>query len=101
VINPLLLQSEDTAPGTVLDHEFINTVTTGFAEFADHLQQISWPDVLAATGLSREEIEQVVQRVLESKKIIVCWAMGATQQKYGVPTIRETVNFLMLRGNLG
>jgi anaerobic selenocysteine-containing dehydrogenase len=101
VINALLLQSEDTAPGTVLDHEFINTVTTGFAEFADHLQQISWPDVLAATGLSREEIEQVVQRVLESKKIIVCWAMGVTQQKYGVPTIRETVNFLMLRGNLG
>jgi len=23
---------------------------------------------------------------LATKKIIVCWAMGVTQQKYGVPT---------------
>lgn len=27
--------------------------------------------------------------------------MGLTQQKHGVPTIREVVNFLMLRGNVG
>ena len=36
-----------------------------------------------------------------SRKIIVCWAMGVTQQKHGVATVREIVNFLMLRGNLG
>ena len=39
--------------------------------------------------------------MLASKKIIVCWAMGVTQQKHGVATVREIVNFLMLRGNLG
>ena len=100
-INALLLQAEDAAPGTVLDHEFIDAFTTGFAEFADHTRQIAWPDVLEATGLSREEIEQVVERVLASRKIVVCWAMGVTQQKHGVPTVREIVNFLMLRGSLG
>jgi molybdopterin-dependent oxidoreductase alpha subunit len=47
------------------------------------------------------EIDEVVERVLASKKIIVCWAMGVTQQKHGVATVREIVNFLMLRGNLG
>ena len=100
-INALLLKAEDAAPGSVLDLEFIDTHTTGFAEFAAHVRQISWADVLEATGLSREEIEQVVERVLSSRKIIVCWAMGVTQQKYGVATVREIVNFLMLRGNLG
>ena len=100
-INALVLQAEQAAPGTVLDHEFIDTNTTGFAEFAEHAEQLSWPDVLEATGLSRDDIEQVVKRVLATKKIIVCWAMGVTQQKYGVPTIREIVNFLMLRGALG
>ena len=100
-INSLVLQAEVAAPGTVLDHDFINAYTTGFAEFADHAKRLSWPDVLEATGLSREDIEQVVTRVLATKKIIVCWAMGVTQQKYGVPTIREIVNFLMLRGALG
>jgi molybdopterin-dependent oxidoreductase alpha subunit len=100
-INALLLQAEAAAPETVLDHGFINEHTTGFAEFAEHVTQISWPDVLEATGLSRADIEQTVERVLASKRVIACWAMGLTQQKYGVPTIREIVNFLLLRGNLG
>jgi molybdopterin-dependent oxidoreductase alpha subunit len=85
----------------VLDFEFIDTHTVGFAEFADHVRQVSWSDVLDATGLSRHEIEQVAERVRASKKVVVCWAMGVTQQKHGVATVREIVNFLMLRGNLG
>ena len=100
-VNALVLQAEQAAPGTVLDHEFINAYTAGFAECAEHAKRLSWPDVLRATGLSREDIEEVVKRVLSTRKIIVCWAMGVTQQKYGVPTIREIVNFLMLRGALG
>jgi molybdopterin-dependent oxidoreductase alpha subunit len=100
-INALLLAAEDADPGNVLDHDFIDRDTTGFAEFAEHARRIDWTDVLAATGLSRQEIDEVVDRVLASKKIIVCWAMGVTQQKHGVATVREIVNFLMLRGNLG
>ncbi|MBS1695964.1 MAG: FdhF/YdeP family oxidoreductase [Actinobacteria bacterium] len=99
--NALLLKAEAAAPGTVLDHDFINAHTSGFAEFTEHARQIAWRDVLEATGLSSEEIERAMERVLVSKKIVVCWAMGVTQQKYGVPTVREIVNFLMLRGNLG
>jgi molybdopterin-dependent oxidoreductase alpha subunit len=100
-INALLLKAEDAAPGTVLDFEFIDTHTSGFADFADHARQIAWSDVLEATGLSREEIQSVVDRVLKSTKVVACWAMGVTQQKHGVATVREMVNFLMLRGNLG
>ncbi|MGW0457348.1 FdhF/YdeP family oxidoreductase [Streptomyces tendae] len=100
-LNLLLLQAEDQAPGTVLDHTFIDTHTTGFDAFAQHTRTVAWPEVLDATGLTRAEIENVHQRVLNSKKIIVCWAMGLTQHKHGVPTIREVVNFLLLRGNIG
>ena len=39
--------------------------------------------------------------VLASERTIVCWAMGLTQHKHSVPTIREVVNFLLLRGNIG
>ncbi|MDQ1006157.1 molybdopterin-dependent oxidoreductase alpha subunit [Streptomyces sp. V4I23] len=100
-LNRLLLEAEDAAPGTVLDHVFIDGCTTGFEAFAAQTGKTSWDDVLAATGLSREEIERVHAQVLKSEKIIVCWAMGLTQHKHGVPTIREVVNFLMLRGNIG
>ncbi|MFI9821507.1 FdhF/YdeP family oxidoreductase [Streptomyces sp. NPDC052013] len=100
-LNRLLLEAEDEAPGTVLDHAFIESCTTGFEEFARHAAKTDWDDVLTATGLTRDEIEQVHARVLRSEKIIVCWAMGLTQHKHGVPTIREVVNFLLLRGNVG
>ncbi|MER7083128.1 oxidoreductase alpha (molybdopterin) subunit [Saccharopolyspora kobensis] len=100
-LNLLLLEAEDAAPGTVLDHDYIRENTSGFAEFAEQARELSWEQVRAATGLTREEIEQVRDRVLASKSVIVCWAMGLTQQKHGVPTIREVVNFLLLRGNFG
>ncbi|WP_370290998.1 FdhF/YdeP family oxidoreductase [Nocardioides sp.] len=101
MLNRLLLEAEDAAPGTVLDRQFLDEHTIGLAELQAHLREVEWDDVLAATGLTREEIEQTLAMVLESKKIIVCWAMGLTQHKHGVPTIREIVNFLLLRGNIG
>ncbi|AOR30105.1 hypothetical protein BFF78_02585 [Streptomyces fodineus] len=100
-LNRLLLEAEEERPGTVLDHAFIGAHTTGFADFADRARKIPWEDILAATGLTREEIQEVHDRVLASRTIIVCWAMGLTQHKHGVPTIREVVNFLLLRGNIG
>ncbi|WP_280301927.1 FdhF/YdeP family oxidoreductase [Nocardia neocaledoniensis] len=101
MLNRLLLDAEDAAPGTVLDHEFLRTQTNGFDAFAAHARAITWDEALAATGLTRAEIEQAHRRVLGANKIIVCWAMGLTQHKHGVPTIREIVDFLLLRGNLG
>ncbi|MEU2437400.1 FdhF/YdeP family oxidoreductase [Streptomyces rubradiris] len=100
-LNRLLLEAEDARPGTVLDHDFINARTSGFEDFARHARTVDWDDVHAATGLTRQEIEKVRDEVLRSERVIVCWAMGITQHKHGVPTIREIVNFLMLRGNLG
>ncbi|MFD6377165.1 FdhF/YdeP family oxidoreductase [Streptomyces albidoflavus] len=100
-LNLLLLEAEHEAPGTVLDHAFIASDTTGFEAFAEHARKTRWEDVLEATGLTREEIEEVHRRVLAGRKVIVCWAMGLTQQKHGVPSIREIVNFLLLRGSIG
>ena len=100
-LNLLLLQAEDERPGSVLDRAFIEAHTTGFEEFAAHTRTLGWPDLLAATGLDRAQIERVHEMVLSSEKIIVCWAMGLTQHKHGVATIREIVNFLLLRGNIG
>ncbi|WP_306319079.1 MULTISPECIES: FdhF/YdeP family oxidoreductase [unclassified Streptomyces] len=100
-LNLLLLEAEDKAPGTVLDREFIDAHTSGYEVFTDNIRGLDWAEALSATGLTRAEIEQVHQRVLGAKNVIVCWAMGLTQHKHGVPTIREVVNFLLLRGNIG
>ncbi|MEU1785065.1 FdhF/YdeP family oxidoreductase [Streptomyces sparsogenes] len=97
----LLLDAEDAEPGTVLDRDFITAHTDGFGAYAAHLRALDWDHVTEATGLPRDVIEATARDVVSARSIVVCWAMGLTQHKHSVPTIREVVNFLLLRGNIG
>ncbi|GAA4387317.1 FdhF/YdeP family oxidoreductase [Actinomadura verrucosospora] len=97
-LNRMLLESE--APGA-LDREFLDAHAHGFEAFREHALGLDWDDVLEATGLTREEIAATLGDVLAAERIVVCWAMGLTQHRNSVPTIREIVNFLLLRGNIG
>ncbi|MFJ5548380.1 FdhF/YdeP family oxidoreductase [Streptomyces sp. NPDC093225] len=84
-----------------VDEEFIAEHTHGYEALAAAAEDADWPETLTATGLTRAEIEQALAMVLASKRTIVCWAMGLTQHKHGVATIREVVNLLLLRGDIG
>ncbi|RZU25469.1 FdhF/YdeP family oxidoreductase [Streptomyces sp. BK239] len=96
LLNKLILEAEGA-----VDDAFVREHTHGFEEFAEAARAADWDETLAATGLTRAEIESALRMVLASKRTIVCWAMGLTQHKHSVPTIREVVNFLLLRGNIG
>ncbi|KAA2266162.1 FdhF/YdeP family oxidoreductase [Solihabitans fulvus] len=96
-----LLAAEDAAPGTVVDREFVDTHSHGFAEYAANARALDWAEVDAATGLPREQIAKVARMMVDSNKTIVCWAMGLTQTKHAVATIREVVNVQLLRGMIG
>ncbi|WP_069811869.1 FdhF/YdeP family oxidoreductase [Streptomyces sp. TP-A0874] len=96
MLNKLILETEGA-----LDEEFIQQHTHGYEEFAAAARDADWEETLRATGLDREAVEQALGMVLESRSVVVCWAMGLTQHKHSVPTIREIVNFLLLRGNIG
>jgi molybdopterin-dependent oxidoreductase alpha subunit len=84
-----------------LDRAFIDAHTHGFQEYAAAAAATDWDEVLRATGLTREEIDRLAALVLEAGSVVVCWAMGLTQHRHAVPTVREVVNFLLLRGNVG
>ncbi|MEZ0076540.1 FdhF/YdeP family oxidoreductase [Planotetraspora sp. GP83] len=83
------------------DRKFIEEHTHGFDAWEKHLRALDWADVLEATGLSREELEETAREVRSAGSVVVCWAMGLTQQRNSVATIREVVNFLLLGGNVG
>ncbi|WAM12797.1 FdhF/YdeP family oxidoreductase [Rhodococcus sp. JS3073] len=97
----LLLEAEDRNPGTVLDREFIDRHTAGFEECAAHLRQVDLGTVVRATGLTLEQIQATANALIASKKTIICWAMGLTQQTHGVATIQDAVNLLLLQGMIG
>ncbi len=84
-----------------VDREFVDTHCEGFDELRRELETLSWPDVEYASGLRRSEIENVAELAAASERTVVCWAMGLTQHRNAVATIREIANFLLLRGNIG
>jgi molybdopterin-dependent oxidoreductase alpha subunit len=96
-----LLAAEAAAPGTVVDHEFVEQYTHGFSEYAAHVATLDWAEVDEATGLPREQIAALGRLMAGSKRTIICWAMGLTQHKHAVATIREITNTLLLRGMIG
>jgi molybdopterin-dependent oxidoreductase alpha subunit len=87
-------------PGAV-DEDFVARHTHGFEEYAAAARAQTWDETLRATGLDRAGIEQAARMLLASRRTVVCWAMGLTQHKHSVPTIREVVNLLLLGGNIG
>ena len=96
-----VLVAEAAAPGTVLDHEFLAAHTDGLESFTAHLADLDDDAVLEATGLTAAEIDAFAQEYLDADRVIITWAMGITQQKKAVATIKEVVNLLLLRGNIG
>ncbi|MEC3979095.1 FdhF/YdeP family oxidoreductase [Amycolatopsis sp. H20-H5] len=100
-IGHLLLGWEREAPGTIVDRRFVDSETEGFEDYAKHLREIDWAEVGAATGLPRDQIERVARMIASSKRTIYCWAMGLTQHKHAVQTIKEVANLALVRGMIG
>jgi len=96
-----VLDAEERRPGQVIDQDFINNHTTGFAEFKAALAPVHWGDILDQSGVTKVKIEDAARVFIESERVIFCWAMGLTQHKNAVANIQEIVNLMLLRGQLG
>ncbi|MGA4688717.1 FdhF/YdeP family oxidoreductase [Rhodococcus sp. AB351] len=84
-----------------LDHDFVQQYTRGFDEWAEHVRDVDWDEVVAATGLSRQQITEAAQMLRRSKATVFCWAMGLTQHRNAVATIKEICNLAFAQGNIG
>jgi molybdopterin-dependent oxidoreductase alpha subunit len=87
--------------GGVLDDAFVADHTTGFAEYAAEVAAVPWSEIEAATGVVEADLRRIAELVRTSRATIVCWAMGLTQHKHSVATLRDVVNVLLLQGNIG
>jgi len=100
-IEKILLEEELKNPGTAFDPEFIANHTEGYQALVSGLDAYSMEELSAASGISTEQIAETAAALLHKKKMIACWAMGLTQHKNAVDTIREIVNLLLLKGSIG
>jgi molybdopterin-dependent oxidoreductase alpha subunit len=100
-IMKVTLEAEDAAPGTVLDHAFIDAHTSGAGAVFDDLRAAKMSDLVAACGIDEAVIRTVGERYAQADRTIVCWAMGLTQHRHAVPTLQTLVNWMLMRGNIG
>jgi len=95
------LLARDAAGEDVLDRAFLANHTAHFEAYRARVEATEWAALEAQSGLTRDEMEQAAELYARSNATIACWAMGITQHVHSVATVREIVNLLMLRGNLG
>lgn len=97
----VLLEREKYSPTPIFDHEFIAAKTEGFQDFIANLDQIEWQTIIEQSGLTRQQIEAAAELYINAPRVITCWAMGVTQHKHAVATVRDIANLHFLRGNIG
>ena len=92
------LLDADDAGEKVLDREFIERKVDGFEGLKNHIAGMDSNELLKDIGMSREALQPLVDKIKQTQKIVVCWAMGLTQHENAVVTIQEFVNLLLIKG---
>ncbi len=97
----LLLEEEEDNPGKIFDRQFINEYTSGYDALVTEVKKYDVDELLKVAGITLRKAQEVINVLSQKSKIIICWAMGITQHKNGVDTIKEMVNLLLLKGSIG
>lgn len=84
-----------------VNYDFIKNHTSDFDAYISQVQQTSWEQIQSQSGVTREEIQQAANLFANATNVISTWAMGLTQHKHSVATIRELVNLHLLTGQIG
>lgn len=89
------------ADPSVLDAAFIDGYTQAFEEYRAIVEATPWDELVLQSGLTEEQIRTAGAVYLESDRTVISWCLGVSQHEHAVDTIREIVNLLLLRGNIG
>ncbi|MEW2042793.1 FdhF/YdeP family oxidoreductase, partial [Streptomyces sp. NPDC005534] len=95
-----ILEQAKTDP-KALDQEFIDRHTAYFDDYRAVCEATSWDEIERQSGIDRDGILAAAKVYREADRSIMSWCLGVSQHEHGVDTVREIVNLLLLRGNLG
>jgi molybdopterin-dependent oxidoreductase alpha subunit len=95
-----LFEAAESDPDA-LDREFIERFTHGVEEYRALVESTPWADLVRDSGVDEAAIRRLADSYMASERVIIAWCLGLTQHEHGVDTVREIVNLLLLRGNIG
>ena len=84
-----------------LDHRFIYEHTERFEEFKEFVKDYSLERGASGTGLSKEQILELVELIHQGKRVSFWWTMGVNQGYEAVRTAQAIINLALMTGNIG
>lgn len=84
-----------------LDHKFIVEHTEKFEEFQKFVRPYTLERGAEGTGLSREQILELVELIHSGKRVSFWWTMGVNQGYEAVRTAQAIINLALMTGNIG
>ncbi|MBR2794987.1 MAG: molybdopterin-dependent oxidoreductase, partial [Solobacterium sp.] len=84
-----------------VDHEFVNAHTEGFEDFAEFVKAFTLERGSQETGLSKEQILELLELIHNGKAVSFWWTMGVNQGYEAVRTAQSIMNLALLTGNVG
>ncbi|MEM6050076.1 FdhF/YdeP family oxidoreductase [Erwinia sp. P7711] len=85
----------------LFDEVFINAKTEGMEAYLAAVEATEWSQIEQQSGLSEQQLREAAAIYQSAERVICTWAMGITQHKHSVDTVREIVNLQLLFGQLG
>ncbi|PKH26811.1 CbbBc protein [Enterobacterales bacterium CwR94] len=85
----------------LFDDAFIAQHTTGVDDWLAAVEATTWEAIVMQSGLSEAQIREAAGIYQRAERVICTWAMGITQHKHSVDTVREITNLQLLFGQLG
>ncbi|MEC5341382.1 FdhF/YdeP family oxidoreductase [Brenneria populi] len=85
----------------LFDEDFLSSYTRRAEAYLAVVDDTSWRKIECQSGLSEAQLRAVAAIYQQSPRVICTWAMGVTQHKHSVATVREIVNLQLLFGQLG
>ncbi len=84
-----------------IDREFVDRHTSGFADFARHVDAYNPERVCSETGLAEAQLHALADLIRPGRRVSFWWTMGVNQSHEGVRTAQAIIDLALLTGNIG
>lgn len=84
----------------LVDKDFVNNRTEGYAELEKHLQEFSPEKMENICGIPAETLHEVARIYASSKASIIFWGMGVSQHIHGTDNARCLIALSLMTGQI-
>ncbi|MCA9231104.1 MAG: molybdopterin-dependent oxidoreductase [Planctomycetales bacterium] len=83
------------------EQAFLETACSGWPQLAEQLASYSWDEIVAKSGVSKDQIDMIAEMYALSNNAVFSWTMGITHHSHGVQNVQAIGNLALLRGMVG